>query len=505
MKRYIKITCVLALTALSLVQYSCDKQLDVKAADVASEELQWTSISDTKAGLIGMYGLLRAAMYESNGHWVFGEMRSGDFVSYTRADLDAVHSHDLKASYPLLQTLTDWRRFYAVINAASLFIERAPEVHEKDKRYTEVNLKWDIAQARTIRAFTYFYMSRIWGDLPLLRKSFDDGEFLERPRNSKETVLAFAEQELLAAAEDLPYVYGLSSDSYYDENFSEWHGVLFNKVTAYAVLSHIAVWQERYMQADVYSKFVMENYGKIGLDYASIGTLTNSNGLFSVQSVLGQILALRAPYVYSEATSTGHIEDLTLAEPLVNKKNPSIYVPKEIITSLFPEPNDSRFGIDTLSGLTRTNYFTNFSGETPIFSKIKVIRDGANSETAYTVFGSSLIFTRLEEMTLLRAEILAVLNQEAEATRLLNVVKTLRKTNAYTSRSSEDLLTAIFQERRRELMGEGWRWFDQVRFNRIRPVDPQLVDLIKMDGIYWPIAQQVLNNNSQLEQNSYWK
>lgn len=496
---------MLTLVTLSISQYACDKQLDVKAADVASEEFQWTSISDTKAGLIGMYGLLRAAMYESNGHWVFGEMRSGDFVSYTRADLSAVHSHDLKASYPLIKTLTDWRRFYAVINAASLFIERAPEVYEKDKRYTEVNLKWDIAQARTIRAFTYFYMSRIWGDVPLLRKSFDDGEFLERPRNTKETVLAFAEQELLAAAEDLPYTYGLSSDSYYDENFAEWHGVLFNKLTAYAVLSHIAVWQERYMQADVYSKFVLENYSSIALDYSSIAELTGRDGVFSNQSLNGQLLALRAPYLFSEATATGHIEEWTLAAPLVNKKDPSIYVPKDTITSLFPEPNDTRFGIDTLSGLTRTNYFTNFNGETPIFSKIKVIRDGATNEAAYSVFGSSLLFTRLEEMTLLRAEILAVLNQESEAIRLLNVIKALRQTTTYTARSSEDLLTAIFQERRRELMGEGWRWYDQIRFNRIHPVDPLMEELIDNDGIYWPLAGQVLNNNSLLEQNSYWK
>src|SRR5690606_1366183 len=146
----------------------------------------------------------------------------------------------------------------------------------------------------------------------------------------------------------------LSSDEYYDENFAEWHGVLFNKLTAYSVLSHIAVWQERYMQADVYSKFVLENYSKIGLDYAAINTLTGSDGLFSVQSIYGQVLAIRAPYKFSEATTTGHIEDLTLAAPFVNKKNPDIFVPKDTITALFPEPNDSRFGIDTLSGLTRT-------------------------------------------------------------------------------------------------------------------------------------------------------
>src|SRR5690606_16327623 len=113
--------------------------------------------------------------------------------------------------------------------------------------------------------------------------------------------------------------------------------------------------------------------------------------------------------------------------------------------------------------------------------------------------------SRLEEMTLLRAEILTVLNQKDEAIRLLNVIKTLRKTKAFSERSGDDLLDAIFQERRRELMGEGWRWYDQIRYNRIRPVDAKVVELIQNDGIYWPIAQHVLNNNSQFEQHSYWK
>lgn len=141
----------------------------------------------------------------------------------------------------------------------------------------------------------------------------------------------------------------------------------------------------------------------------------------------------------------------------------------------------------------------------PIFSKIKVLRDGGVSNPSYAVYGSTLLFTRLEEMTLLRAEILAVLKQDAEATRLLNVVKTGRKMKGYTDASSEDLLTAIFQERRRELMGEGWRWYDLVRYNRLRGADPKIKEMIEKEGIYWPIAQEVLNNNKKLEQNAFWK
>ncbi|ULT28104.1 RagB/SusD family nutrient uptake outer membrane protein [Sphingobacterium sp. E70] len=60
-------------------------------------------------------------------------------------------------------------------------------------------------------------------------------------------------------------------------------------------------------------------------------------------------------------------------------------------------------------------------------------------------------------------------------------------------------------ERRRELMGEGWRWYDQIRLAKIKKNNPRLNALIENGGIYWPISSDVLERNSKLEQNSYWK
>ena len=113
----------------------------------------------------------------------------------------------LNASYPVINRITNWRRFYAGINAASLFIERAGEILELDQRYTKLNLEVDVAQARMLRAFAYFYMVRIWGDVPLLTSSHD-GDFVQLPRTSKEKVLAFATEELLVAAKIVPFRYG---------------------------------------------------------------------------------------------------------------------------------------------------------------------------------------------------------------------------------------------------------------------------------------------------------
>ncbi|AIM35708.1 starch-binding protein [Sphingobacterium sp. ML3W] len=505
MKRYNQWgTYLLLMIGIMVLGTSCNKKLDIVAVNVGSEEKEWTSISDTRAHLMGIYGLMRAAMVDNYGHWVYGEMRYGDFKSYSRADLKAVEENKLKSAYPMIKGLTDWRRFYAVINAASLFIERAPEVMEKDSRYTERDLKYDVAQAKSIRALMYFYMVRIWGEVPLLKASYDNDSFAEVGKATEATVLAFAEAELLAAAQDLPYRYALGTQSYYGESYSTWVGVLFNKITAYSLLAHIAAWQGKYINADVYSKFVIDNQAESILELLSVPNLVNpTTGLFG-PSIRGQILAVRASYELGEATNTGHIESLTLGFPIVTKAKPDIFVNRDSINVVFDDVSDTRFGIDSISGLIRTNYFTNYDGDIPIFSKIKVIRNG-DGDSDFSIFGSNLVFTRLEEIYLLHAEAKAVLGQKDESIKYLNLIKNQRGLKPYINSSSKDLLEEIFLERRRELMGEGWRWFDQIRLAKIKKNNDTLNSLIANGGIYWPISSDVLERNSKLEQNSYWK
>lgn len=484
---------------------ACEKELSTRSGEHASEELQWSSISDTKAALLGNYALLRAALMDNNAHYMYGELRAGDLISYKRSDLEAINKQELNASYPLIRNLTNWRKFYAVINAASVLIERAPEVLAKDARYTEVNLKYDVAQARAIRAFAYFYMVRIWGDVPLITKAYDDGSFLERPKTDYRTVLSFAENELLKAAQDLPYLFGVNPQTYYGENSGVWSKVLFNKLTAYSILAHISAWQGNYINVDVYTKFILDNQNRTYIQYLNtIAELTSITGVFSNNYGYGQLLSLSSAYAYNEATATGHLEELTLASPLINKQYPDLYVPKDSIVKIFTDQNDTRFGLDTISGLTRTNYFTNYSGEIPVFSKLKIIRDGV-VEGNYAVYGSNLVFTRLEDITLLRAEALTVLGATDEAITMLNLVRLKRALKGFNPNLNTSLIEEIFNERRRELMGEGWRWYDQIRLNKIKAVDPALVKLIENKGIYWPISQDVLDKNKLVVQNEYWK
>jgi len=495
-----------AMFLLGTLMGGCNKKLDIDATHLVNEGNNWKSITDTRSALLGTYGLLRAALADNNGHWLYGELRNGDFQATSRLDLKAIINSNLNAPYPVVQSLSSWRRFYAVINSANLFISRAHEVLALDRQYTEKNYQVDMAQMHALRAFAYFYMTRIWGDVPLI-KSVNDGNFEKVKRSPKAEVLGYAESELLKAVTDLPYKYGDVNDPifpglYYGQPIAEWNGVLLTKISAYAILAHVCAWNERYIDASGYAKFVLDNASKAGVSYSVTPLLTRVDGLFYDKNS-NQLFGLPFAWSNMEASLDGHIEDLTLAAPLVVKPVPQIYIPDPVILSVFDEAKDQRFSINPANGRAVTDYFTGFGSSNTIFSKIKCIRN-ASTDGSLGLFSSAIVFTRLEEISLLYAESMAVLGNTQPAIDVLDQLRINRGLPLYIG-GTNGLIDAIFKERRRELMGEGWRWYDQVRYKRIMKNDADFNKLISSNGIFWPIAEDVLRNNSLLVQNEYWR
>ena len=490
---------------------SCNDFLDVDPKHAASETQQWKTLEDTRSALMGVYGLTRAALADNNTHWICGDLRKGDFTVYKRSDLQAVSDNELNKPYDLLKKVSNWRRFYAAINAAAVFIEKAPRTVELDRSYSEQNLKYDIAQVRALRAFAYFYMTRIWGDVPLVTYSYDNGTFPSLPRTDSKTVLSYAKAELLAAVKDLPYQYGTSTNTYYGAYGDKWQGKLFNKLSAYCVLAHIYAWEGNYAETETYSAFIIEHANEINAAYTVIADLTSATGLFYSNATMrgSRILGFNFAHSDNEATQSGHLEQLTLAYPIVQKTYPEIYVSKDSLFSIFTNFDDLRFGIIDTTNYS-TYYIQNINAEIPVFSKIKVVQDGSAKDNDFGVFGSSIIFTRLEDITLLRAEALCALNRSTEAVACLNTIRTNRGLREVSFKKDfgnnrENLLTEIFEERRRELMGEGWRWYDQVRRQKLLKDNETFLQLISNGGIFWPVSEDIIAANSQIEQYEYWK
>ena len=86
------------------------------------------------------------------------------------------------------------------------------------------------------------------------------------------------------------------------------------------------------------------------------------------------------------------------------------------------------------------------------------VQNGAGKDGDFAVFGSSILLSRMEDMLLLRAEALAVLNRVDDAVEQLNLLRVKRGLSqvSFKKNFGEDvnkLIDNIFAERRRELIG----------------------------------------------------
>ena len=494
MKQFI--TYIFIAAALLGTTTSCSDFFDVDSHHAAAEDQQWTSIQDTRAALMGIYALSRAALAENNTHWVCGELPMGDFTVIERKDLQAVKDFNLNTNIKLVKDISDYRRFYAAINAAAVFIEKAPRTVGKDQAYSEQNLEWDVAQARALRAFLYFYMARIWGSVPLITSSYDNGHFPDVAPSTHDEVLDYAKRELKSVADKLPYVYGSSSNNYYFQQADYWYGILMTKLSAYDILAHISAWQGNYADAESYCNFIIDNYEANTSGASQLITptssITQATGVFSSDTkTLGALRLVGFGFQYSqnEATREGHLEDLTLASPYNNEPHPDIYVTLDSLHKIYPETTDDRFGVDT-STVKYNNSYVDMTTGFPIFKKVNVVQDGSGKDNDYEVYSSALTFSRIEDIILLKAEALCVLNRPQDAITLLNQIRQARglKTvsfNKYFDGDRMKVLDEVFNERRRELIGEGWRWYDQIRRQKLIRDNKTLLDMIETGKIYW--------------------
>jgi len=513
-----------AAAAALLTTGGCNSLLDIddEYYHIATQEQQWQTQADTRSALFGVYGLMRTALGENNTYWAVGDLRGGDFTVAAREDLQAIRDNRLKADYPLIRQICNWNRYYRVINAAAVFIENAGKVVENDRSYSEVNLQYDVAQARALRALAYFRLVQMWGDVPLITAAYDNGSFPQVARTDAAQVLAYVKRELLDIVTKLPVQLGSSSDLYYGGNAAKWRGWLLNRYSVYALLAHVSAWQGYYVDAETYAGYIIDNMTAISATYTTTANLVSATGIFSQQyssTYSGARLITFGSYYsgtsVNEPSADGHIEAWTLAEPHVRKPRPEIYVSRDSLSSIFTRNSysDARFGYDeTLSPPQYyENYITALNQDIPVFGKIKVVRNGSDATNDFALFGSFTILSRIEDMALLRAEALCMLNRATDAVDYLNTVRALRSLPATTfsktfGNNTQALLREVFHERRRELMGEGHRWFDRIRLSRLLPDDePEIASIELMGGIYLPVAQDVIDANPLITQTDYWK
>jgi starch-binding outer membrane protein, SusD/RagB family len=489
MKTNLWVYCLLILITAG----SCKKYINLAPEDATYDQVFWTTGDNVNKAVSGAYGLLRNALRDTRSHFIFGDLPTPEFTldagvfwNYQDLTYDKLNHY----SYvPYLEgALLDWTRFYGIINQCHLIIENAAKI--PDSKFTGGKEEKDqlAGEGHFLRGYTYFYITRIWGDPVLTRESLKDPLNIQPIARSKETeALDYCIEELKVAASLLSLNKGTSNDR-----------IRADKGAAWAALAQVYAWKHDYANAKKYCDSVI-NDGGYSLEpadtYENIWKGNSGESIFE--------LFMKYDQANNEATSGFY--NIFLYEPIVNRTmNNAWRVNTDYAWPLFS---------DSLSDKRFEKIFGNRTSSNAALTKYATINYyDANRPTVYVV-DNNLVLLRLADILLLRAEARYYTGDVTGAMEDVNTVRTRAGTDPVLAGDPFDIMT-IYNERQKELYGEGSLAYDFIRMI-LTNADPLLdaslrefytPERIAKKGYYWPLNMRVLlPQNSLLTQNEWWK
>ena len=198
MKTYRKLSLVGVLVLLILIgQTGCQDWLDEQPLVQLSEGSFWNSESDGLLALTGIYNGSNVGINAYTNELLILSSATDD-SSYKFGSVGNIYSGYLRAADTQVVRAI-WQRAYRTIFKVNYFLENIDRV-EMD---TALKAQW-IAEAKFLRAYEYFYMSILYGGVPLITNVLTIEEANSQTRNSLAEIVDYSLQELTAAAQDLP-------------------------------------------------------------------------------------------------------------------------------------------------------------------------------------------------------------------------------------------------------------------------------------------------------------
>lgn len=473
-----KLMCLLLLSLSS----SCQKYLNLAPINATYDEVFWVNGSNVEKALAGAYGMLREAFRLDRSYFITGDLAGDNFLM--GADLWNYQSFKdedgglrlSNASY-LEGSVHNWTRFYAIVNQCNLIIENINNIDIAKFSGGETQKKRLEGEARFLRAYTYFYIARTWGDPVLVKESFaDPGNVPSLGRSPEAETLDFCMDDLQTTLDLL------------DNSAATTHA---NLGAVQALMAQIYAWRHDYANAEKFCDEVINggNYALENIEtYKNIWTGNSNENIFE--------LFMQFDPVSNEATNG--FFNLFLTEPYIKNRQIAAvcYIGEKIINS-FPT-GDLRFPKIIAPVFGESNYI--------LIKYDKVDYYDPNNENTYVV-SNNLVLMRLADILLLRAEARLANGNVGGALTDLNAIKTRAGLPSYGG-SGELLAEEILDERRRELIGEGTFAYDAIRMQQLERVFPNSYTKARIEqkGYYWPLdLNTLLPQAPLLTQNDWWR
>lgn len=177
---------------------SCNNEwLDEQPLAQLSEGSFWNSENDAMLALTGIYrGSNPGSNQYTNELLCMASMT--DDSGYKFGDIGVIYAgYFTEGDGQVVQAI--WDRAYRTIFKANYFLQNIDRVEMDADKKAEF-----IAEARFLRAYEYFYMSVLYGGVPLITETLTIEQANSQNRNSLDEIVSFCLSELDASATDLP-------------------------------------------------------------------------------------------------------------------------------------------------------------------------------------------------------------------------------------------------------------------------------------------------------------
>lgn len=446
---------------------SCDQLVEVPVQkSQIIREVVFENDNTATSAVLGIYSdmysditrFASGGMYSVSG---LCALSSDELVPYySDLTLTSFWHNDLKADNPYVLSL--WSSLYYSIYSANSVLDglrRSSSVTESVKMQLE-------GEAFFIRAFCYFYLVNVFGEVPLVT-TINYEENAKLHKSSVDDIYA-------TIISDLTQSKSLLSEVYVSER-----RVRPNRAVAGALLSRVYMYLGRWSDAILESSALIDDP-----DYDMVDI--NSVFLRDSHEAIWQLM----PMGVQQNTNEGNMLILT--------NIPGLEQPFALDTSLvnsFEELDQRKINWVNQITIDQNIYYYPF--------KYKIAIGGTGSVPYVALTEYSMVF-RIAEQYLIRSEAKANIGDVDGAIGDLDVVRDRcglsRISDLNPTISFDDLMLAIERERRLEFFTEwGHRWFDLKRTNRLDSFLADKMGWNDNDALY-PIPQKEIDRSLGLDE-----
>lgn len=490
---------ILALLVLS----SCEKEIEVKAPSELTFNGFWDSETGARAAHSGLYGSFRG---EAGTFWAMGSLRSdvwGGPTFESPSNIDLIESNITVSTAPF----GGWAGFYGRIHQLNDFITNVPNIefnNSEDRDHL-------MGQAYGLRAYYYYTLLKTWGGVPLTTEilSTTAPEGLSKPRASEEDVMNLIKEDIERSLE----AFG-DDDSFWNGNRNYW-----SKAATLTLKGDAYIWSGNLLNGGSADFTEAKDALQKVVDMGSVDLLDNYSDLWGVENENNNEFIFAIQYEEDESQNfynsfTGRPTEIW---PQFNEEGESMegfiinganrYGPS-IKTLLLSDDN-----LDTRKDATFIRLFTdanngagyeNFNEEKyfgSILNKFLGRIDGS-----VRIFDNDVPLYRYADVILLLAEAKNYLGEDPSEE--INLIRQRAygdnydpALHAYSNSSVEENTEAILEERYKEFIGEGKRWWDLRRAGDSYVIEN--VEFLNPGDEYkllLPITLDMIGRNPDLQQ-----